>query len=334
MARSARPPDCGLASGVLHCAILDDYQRVALDCADWQVLAGDMKVECFHDAVDAPDRIAARLAPFDIVVAMRERTPFPAAMLERLPALRLLVTTGARNTSIDIAAAAQRNIVVCGTDSHPGTAAELTWALILGLARQVYDEMDSVRAGGWQTKLGRSLHGATLGVIGTGRVGAQVAAIGRAFGMRVLAYSRSLDAARAAALGIERADTPDAVAGHADILTLHVPLTPATRGMIDARILARMKPDALLVNTARGPIVDECALLEALRSGRLAGAALDVFDREPLPVDSPLRALRNVLLTPHIGYVTRENYRMFYGGAVAAIQAWIAGQPIRVLNPG
>lgn len=318
---------------MLRCAILDDYQQVALDCADWHVLAGEVRVECFHDAVDAQDRIAARLAPFDIVVAMRERTPFPAALLARLPALRLLVTTGSRNASIDIAAAARRNIVVCGTDSHPGTAAELTWALILALARQVPDEITAVRTGGWQTTLGRSLHGATLGIIGTGRVGAQVAAVGRGFGMRVLAYSRSLDADRAAAYGVERADSPDAVLDGADILTLHVPLTPATRGMIGARELARMKPGALLVNTARGPIVDERALVAALRSGRLAGAALDVFDQEPLPVDSPLRALRNVLVTPHIGYVTRENYRAFYGGAVAAIRAWLAGRPIRVLEP-
>lgn len=318
---------------MLRCAILDDYQQVALDCADWHVLAGEVRVECFHDAVDAQDRIAARLAPFHIVVAMRERTPFPAALLARLPALRLLVTTGSRNASIDIAAAARRNIVVCGTDSHPGTAAELTWALILALARQVPDEITAVRTGGWQTTLGCSLHGATLGVIGTGRVGTQVAAVGRAFGMRVLAYSRSLDADRAAAYGVERADSPDAVLDGADILTLHVPLTPATRGMIGARELARMKPGALLVNTARGPIVDERALVAALRSGRLAGAALDVFDQEPLPVDSPLRALRNVLVTPHIGYVTRENYRAFYGGAVAAIRAWLAGRPIRVLEP-
>jgi phosphoglycerate dehydrogenase-like enzyme len=316
-----------------RCAILDDYQRVALASADWDSLGGDVDVTVFDQHVGDRDRLAQLLAPFDVVVAMRERTPFDRALIERLPALRLLVTTAMRNASIDVAAAAERGIVVCGTGSHPGPAAEHTWALILALARRLHEELPAFRAGRWQTTLGRSLHGATLGIVGIGKIGTHMASVGQAFGMDVLAWSRRLTGSHAGELGIRRAPTLHDLMREADIVTIHLTLTPETRGLVGARELALMKRDALLVNTSRGPIVDERALIEALSSGRLAGAALDVYDREPLPGSHPFRSLANVVATPHIGYVTRENYRAFYGGAVEDIRAWLAGAPIRALAP-
>jgi phosphoglycerate dehydrogenase-like enzyme len=237
-----------------------------------------------------------------------------------------------RNASIDVAAASQLGITVCGTGSHPGPAAELTWALLLALARKIPEEIETFRRGGWQTVLGRSLHGATLGIVGLGKIGAQMAAVAQVFGMDVIAWSRSLTDERAASLRIRRAPDLDVLLRDADIVSVHVTLTPETRGLIGARELALMKPDALIVNTSRGPIVDEAALVDALAHGRLGGAALDVYDREPLPADHPFRTLRNVVATPHIGYVTRENYRAFYGGAVEDIRAWQDGRPIRVLE--
>jgi phosphoglycerate dehydrogenase-like enzyme len=317
---------------MLRCAILDDYQQVALELADWASLGAGVAVESFPDYVADREDLARRLAPFDVVVAMRERTAFDRALIERLPALRLLVTTGLRNASIDVAAATERGIVVCGTRGHPGAAAELTWALILALARHVPREAQAMRDGGWQTTVGRGLHGATLGVIGMGKVGAQVASVGRAFGMDVVAWSRSLTPERAQEAGVRRAASVDELLPQVDVLTLHVVLNADTRGMIGATELARMKPDALLVNTARGPIVDESALIAALSSGRIAGAALDVYDQEPLPAAHPLRSLANVVLTPHVGYVTREQYRVFYGDAVEDIRAFVAGSPVRVLR--
>jgi len=319
-------------AAVRRCAILDDYQQVALSLADWSSLAPAVAVEPFADPVADRDALARRLEPFEIVVAMRERTPFDAALLARLPRLRLLVTTGMRNAAIDVAAATARGIVVCGTRGFPGAAAELTWALILALARHVPREAQAMREGGWQTTVGRSLHGATLGVIGMGKVGAQVAAVGRAFGMDVVAWSRSLTDARAAEAGVRRAGSVDELLPQADVVSLHVALADGTRGMIDAPRLARMKPDALIVNTARGPVIDEAALVAALASGAIGGAALDVYDREPLPSGHALRSLPNVVLTPHVGYVTREQYRVFYGDAVEDIRAFVAGAPVRVLG--
>jgi phosphoglycerate dehydrogenase-like enzyme len=316
-----------------RCAILDDYQRVALDCADWGVLRDALDVRSFDTPIGDRESLARTLAPYDIVVAMRERTRFDRALLESLPALRLLVTTAMRNAAIDVAAANERGVVVCGTGSHPGPAAELTWSLILAAMRRLPQEFEAFRSGRWQTTIGRSLHGATLGILGVGKIGAQMASVARTFGMRVVAWSRSLDDTRAASLSVERADSVDSVLAASDVVTIHLPLTNDTRGLVGARELALMKRDAWLVNTARGPIVDEDALVEALTQGRIAGAALDVYDVEPLPAAHPFRRLPNVVATSHVGYVTHENYRRFYGDAVEDIVAWLAGKPVRVLTP-
>jgi phosphoglycerate dehydrogenase-like enzyme len=317
----------------LRCAILDDYQDVALSMADWSVVADRVDVTVFREHVDDRAVLAQTLAPFSIVVAMRERTPFDRALLGSLPALRLLVTTGMRNASIDIAAAAERGITVCGTRGWPGTAAEHTWALILSLMRGVPRENDEFHRGGrWQIGVGRSLRGATLGVVGVGTVGKLVATVARAFEMNVIGWSRSLDAQRAAELGIGQAKTLAELLTVSDVVSLHVTLNADTRGLIGAEAFRAMKPTAFLVNTSRGPIVDEAALIEALTEGTIAGAAVDVFDREPLALGHPLRGLPNLIATPHIGYVTRENYRVFYGDAVDDIRGWLDGKPQRVLT--
>ena len=319
------------ADPVVRCAILDDYQGVALECADWSSLPG-LDVTVFREPLADPAQRIAALAGFDAIVAMRERTAFDGALLNALPKLRLLVTTGMRNASIDLAAARARGIVVCGTGSHPGPAAELTWALILALARHLPAEVDAMRRDRWQTTVGRSLHGAVLGIVGLGKIGTQMAQVGAAFGMDVVGWSRSLDDARAGALGIRRASTLHDLLREADVATVHLALVPETRALIGAAELALMKRDALLVNTSRGPIVDTAALIQALSAGRLGGAGLDVYDVEPLPAGHPLRTLPNLVALPHLGYVTRENYRAFYEGAVEDLRAWIAGRPIRVLE--
>jgi len=262
---------------------------------------------------------------------MRERTPFPASLLERLPRLKLLVTTGRRNAAIDLAAAARHEVTVCGTGSPGYAAGELAFALILALARNLLVEANAVRAGGWQVGLGRDLHGATLGIVGLGHIGGQIAGFGKAFGMRLLAWSQNLTEARAAEVGALRV-TRDELLASADFVTIHLRLSPRTRGLIGARELGLMRSDACLVNTSRGPIVDQAALTQALEQGRIAGAALDVYDQEPLPEDHPLRRTPNLLLTPHIGYVTRETYRVFYGDTVDLVQAFLAGRPRNVLT--
>src|SRR4051794_9603187 len=263
---------------------------------------------------------------------MRERTPFPRALLERLPALKLLVTTGAANKSIDVAAANEHGITVCGTGAHlPGTA-ELTWALILAVARHIPQEDASVRAGGWQQTIGLDLAGGTLGVIGLGRLGERVARIGQAFGMDVVAWSQHLTDERAAEVGVRRVEKDELLAS-ADVVTIHLQLSDRTRDLIGERELALMKPTAILVNTSRGPIVHEPALVHALRAGTIAGAGLDVFDVEPLPARSPLRELRRAVLTPLLGYVTEKTYATFYGDAVEDVAAFLAGAPVRVMEP-
>ena len=316
----------------MRVAILDDYQGVALGAAPWDDLGAD-EVVAFDDHLADDDALVERLAPFDVVVAMRERTPFGRARLERLPALRLLVTTGMRNASIDMAAAADLGIVVTGTGGVSAATAELTWALILALARHLPTEDRSMREDGWQRTVGIDLAGRTLGVIGLGRQGAPVARIGGAFGMRVLAWSRHLTPDRAAEHGAE-AVARDELLAEADVVTVHLPLGAGTRGLIGAAELARMKSTALLVNTSRGPIVDEDALLAALHDGTIAGAALDVFDVEPLPAGHPLRSAPNTILTPHIGYVTEATYGVFYREAAEDIAAWQRGEPVRVLQAG
>jgi phosphoglycerate dehydrogenase-like enzyme len=312
-------------------AVLDDYQGVAAGFADWSALGPRAEVTFFREAVQDEDALIQRLAEFAIVVAMRERTAFPRRVLERLPNLRLLVTTGMRNASIDMVAARELGILVCGTASLGYPPAELTWALILGLCRHIAQEHQAIREGRWQTTVGDGLAGKMLGVVGLGRLGSRIARVGAAFDMDVVAWSQNLTDARCAEVGVRRADK-DELLSTADVVTIHLVLSDRTRGLLGEPELAKMKPSSYLVNTSRSPIVDQEALVKAVTSRRIAGAALDVFDREPLPADDPLRTLDNVLLTPHLGYVTKENYRMFYEQAVEDIAAFLRGQPIRVLN--
>ena len=312
-------------------AVLDDYQSVAADYCDWSQLPEPAEVVAFSDHVGDPDALVARLRSFDVVIAMRERTRFSREVLERLPDLRLLVTTGRRNKSIDVEAATERGITVSGTGILPNGTAELTWGLILAVARHIPQEDASVRAGGWQETVGTDLAGARLGIVGLGGQGSQVARIGLAFGMDVVAWSENLTDERAAEVGVRRVDK-DELFGTSDVVTVHTLLSKRTRGLIGADDLGRMKPTAILVNTSRGPIVDQQALLDALRGGRIAGAGLDVFDEEPLPKDHPLRTAPRTVLTPHLGYVTRDTYQIFYREAVEDVAAWIAGSPLRVLT--
>src|SRR5437867_4801161 len=313
-------------------AILDDYQGVARRMAAWPSLPAGTDVVVFADHLSGTDAVAKRLADFDAVVAMRERTPFPRALLERLPRLKLLVTTGMRNASIDVAAAIERGIVVCGTAGLPYPTAELTWALILGLVRRIPAEDRATREGRWQVSCGLGLNGKTLGVIGLGGLGSRVAKIGRAFEMEVIAWSQNLTAARAAEVGATLV-TKDDLLARSDVVSIHLVLGERSRGLIGARELAGMKRTAYLVNTSRGPIVDEAALVAALRQGTIAGAGLHVYDEAALPPAHPLRSLPYTVITPHLGYVTEEGYRIFYGQALEDVKAWLAGQPVRVLKP-
>jgi phosphoglycerate dehydrogenase-like enzyme len=311
-------------------AVLDDYQGVALDMADWSPVQQRAVVDVFGDHVTDEQALIGRLEPYDAVVLMRERTPLPGRVIERLPRLRLVVSTGRRNASVDVETARARGVTVCGTESPASAPGELTWALVLGLSRHLVEEAQNVSSGGWQTTVGRDLAGSTLGVVGLGRIGAQVAAVGRAFGMRVLAWSENLTTARAAEVGVE-AVTFERLLAESDVVTVHQVLSDRTRGLVGARELALMKSDALLVNTSRAPIVDTEAVLVALAQGRLGGVGLDVFDEEPLPADHPLRTAPRTLLTPHVGYVTEGVYRTFFAGVVEDILAFLAGAPIREL---
>jgi len=312
----------------MRVAVLDDYQGVALSYGDW----GDLDVEVFTDHLPGDDEVVARLGPFDVVVAMRERTPFTRARLERLENLKLLVTTGMRNASIDLEAARDRGVTVCGTGSLGLPTAELAWGLILVLTRHILAEDARMRAGGWQHTIGPELAGRTLGLVGLGRLGARMARIARAFEMETIAWSQNLTAERAEAAGARLAPSlADLMAG-SDIVSIHLALSDRTRGLVAAAALAAMKPSALLVNTSRAAIVDTDALIAALAAGGLAGAGLDVFDLEPLPADHPLRTLPNVLATPHLGYVTYGNYTRYFAEAVEDIDAFAAGAPVRVLG--
>jgi phosphoglycerate dehydrogenase-like enzyme len=313
----------------MRIAILDDYQHVALASADWASL--DAEVTVFRDHIADTANLVTELRPFDVIVAMRERTPFSAERIRLLPSLRLLVTTGMWNASIDLAAAEARSVTVCGTRGSGGATAELTWALILALVRHVPQEDRAMRAGGWQHTIGFGLRGRTLGVVGLGNIGRPVAAIGRAFGMEVLAWSQHLSAAAAEAAGAQAVGKDDLFTA-SDVITVHYKLSERSAGLIGARELGLMKPTAFLVNTSRGPIVDSDALLEVLRSGAVAGAGLDVYDEEPLPGGHPLRSAPRTVLTPHLGYVTDDGYRTFYTDAVEDIAAFTAGRPVRVLG--
>ena len=314
-------------------AVLDDYQGVSQQLADWSTLPGDCNLQVFRDHLSELDAVAHRLQEFDVVCAMRERTPFPRELLERLPNLRLLITTGMRNASIDLEAATDCGVLVCGTDGGPiNPPAELTWGLILALARHIHQEDTATRQGRWGTTLGPSLEGKVLGVLGLGRLGAAVAKVGVAFEMQVIAWSQNLTQERAAQHGATLV-TKDELFRQSDIVTVHVQLSERTVGLVGARELALMKPTALLINTARGPIVDEPALINALCNGAIAGAGLDVFDQEPLPADHPFLHMDTTLLTPHIGYATPEQLSVRYQGTVEDIVAFLEGSPIRTLNP-
>ncbi|MFI0907165.1 D-2-hydroxyacid dehydrogenase family protein [Streptomyces sioyaensis] len=316
-----------------RCAVLDDYQDVARSMADWSVLAGDVDVRTLRRPFGSEDEVVAAIGDCEIVVAMRERTPFPASLLARLPRLRLLVTSGMRNAAIDLEAAARHGVTVCGTASNTEPPVELTWALILGLARNLVTESTAMRADGpWQSTLGADLHGRTLGLLGLGKIGTRVARIGRAFGMNVTAWSRNLTAERAAEAGVRLAADKEELLETSDFVSVHLVLSDRTRGLLGADELRRMRPTAHLVNTSRAAIVDQPALLRALRENWIAGAGLDVFDQEPLPAGHPLRTLPNVLALPHLGYVTRRNYEGYFQQAVEDITAFLAGSPIRELG--
>jgi phosphoglycerate dehydrogenase-like enzyme len=312
-------------------AVIDDWQDVASDVVDWSALEGIGEVHFVHDYPADNDTLAKRLETFQVICVMRERTRFDEDLLRRLPNLKLLVTGGMRNAALDLKAAGALGIQVCGTDSYKHAAPELTWALIMAATRNLVNEANALREGKWQQGLGGDLHGKTLGILGLGSIGQRVARFGQIFGMRVIAWSENLTAERAAEVDVTCVSKQE-LFEQADVLSVHLVLSDRSRGIVDAQALDWMKPTALLVNTARGPIVDETALIKALQKNRLAGAALDVFEQEPLPAHHPFRTLGNVLATPHVGYVSQQNYHLFFSQMIEDIQAWAAGAPIRLLS--
>jgi phosphoglycerate dehydrogenase-like enzyme len=317
----------------MQCLILDDYQNVALSLAGWQALAPQVECRALTEHISDEDQLVAQLQDAEIVVIMRERTPFSAALFSRLPKLRLLVTSGMRNASVDLAAARENGVTVCGTGSGSTAPVELTWALILGLARHLVTENNALRHNGpWQSTVGTGLSGKRLGLLGLGKIGQKVALIAQAFGMEVSAWSQNLTAERAAEHGVELAASKEALLKTSDVVSVHLVLSERTRGLLGAPELALMKPDALLINTSRAAIVDQPALLHALQTGQIAGAGLDVFETEPLPPGDPFRVLPNVLATPHLGYVSDGNYQAYFREAVEDIQAFLAGNPVRTLS--
>jgi phosphoglycerate dehydrogenase-like enzyme len=315
------------------CAVLDDYQGVALRMADWSAVERVAELRVFREPFADEDALVAAVGDCDVVVAMRERTPFRASAFGRLPRLRLLVTTGMRNAAIDMEAARARGVTVCGTASLGEPPAEITWALLLALAKHLVPESAAFRQNGpWQSTVGTDLKGRQLGLLGLGKIGSQVARVGAAFGMHVVAWSQNLTPQRAEEAGARLASSKAALLETSDFVSIHLVLSGRTRGLLGREDLRRMKPAAYLINTSRGPIVDEAALLEALRERWIAGAGLDVFDVEPPRPDSPFRSLPNVLATPHLGYVTEANYRVYYGEAAEDVRAFLDGNPIRVVN--
>lgn len=312
-------------------AVIDDWQDVARDVVDWSVLDSLGEVTFEHDYPADNATLAERLGRYQVICVMRERTRFDEDLLKRLPDLKLLVTGGMRNAALDMQAAAKLGIKVCGTDSYKHAAPELTWALIMAATRNLVNEANSLRAGHWQQGLGGDLHGKTLGILGLGSIGQRVAQFGQVFGMKVIAWSENLTVERAEQVGVTYV-SKQALFEQADVLSVHLVLSERSRGLVDAQALGWMKPTALLVNTARGPIVDEAALIKALQKQHIAGAALDVFEQEPLQAMHPFRTLDNVLATPHVGYVSRQNYEQFFSQMIEDIQAWAAGEPVRLLN--
>ena len=317
-----------------RCAILDDYQNVALGLADWSKIKPDVEVTVFTDVVQrSPEQTIRDLQGYDVVVMMRERTRFPRAVIEGLPDLKLLITTGAYNASIDMKACQERGITVCGTGGFGNPTTGITFGLILELTRRIGWENARMKAGEpWQLTVGMDVEGKTLGVLGLGKLGARAAGVGKAFGMKVLAWSQNLTPERCKEVGVEYASKEELLRT-ADFVTIHLVLGDRTRGLIGANEFALMKKTAYLVNTSRGPIVDEKALLDALNKKQIAGAGLDVFDVEPLPVNHPLRKLDNVVLTPHLGYVSQQNYERYYPDIIENIRGWLDGKPVRVVAP-
>jgi len=309
----------------IRIAILDDYQNVALSMADWSALDGRATVTVFNDHLESTDAVVARLQPFEIVCVMRERTPMTRAIIERLPKLRVIASTGFRNASIDLEAAAERGVQTLNTGYSSAPTIEMTWALILASSRNLIEENAALRSGGWQRHVGDEIAGRTLGLLGLGNIGREVTRIGKAFGMTVIAWSQNLTGEQAADAGAVKVPKDD-LFRRADIVSIHLVLSDRTRGLVGAAEFALMKPTARLVNTSRGPIVVEADLLDALKSGKIAGAAIDVFDQEPLPLDHPFRGLPNLLATPHIGYVSRNLYGRFYQDTVSNIIRWLDGK--------
>ncbi len=315
----------------VQAAVLDDYQHVARSLVDARELPENLEVTVFHDHLDEEEALAERLQRFEIVCVMRERTPFRRGLLERLPNLRLLVTSGMRNASIDMTVARERGVTVCGTPSVGGPTAELAWGLIIGLLRHIPREDRATREGRWQETVGGGLLGKTLGVAGLGKLGARVARVGLAFDMDVIAWSRNLTDERCREIGVTRVSKEELLS-RSDVLTIHLVLSDRTRGLLGAADLAKMKPTAVLINTSRGPIVEEGALVDALERGIIAGAGLDVYDTEPLPPDHPLRRCPNTVITPHLGYVEEANYGAYFDGYLAAIRGYLDGAPVNVVK--
>ncbi|MFJ4198336.1 D-2-hydroxyacid dehydrogenase family protein [Streptomyces sviceus] len=316
----------------LRCAVLDDFQRAATELADWSPLADRVDVVSYDTHFADEDALAAALADADIVVTLRERVPFPASLVTRLPRLKLLIASGMRNSVIDYAAAEAHGVTVCGTASSSTPPVELTWALLLGLARGIVEESNALRAQGpWQSTVGADLHGRRLGLLGLGKIGGRVAQVGLAFGMEVSAWSQNLTQERADEVGVHLAGSKEQLLAESDFVSVHLALGERTRGLLGPAELALLKPTAYLVNTSRAAIVDQDALLAALHEGRIAGAGVDVFDTEPLPADHPMRTAPRLLATPHLGYVSRANYATYYGQAVENIEAYLAGSPVRRL---
>ncbi|MFI0967606.1 D-2-hydroxyacid dehydrogenase family protein [Streptomyces sp. NPDC021080] len=316
-----------------RCAVLDDFQNVASTYADWSTLRDRVEVVSFTEHFATEDELAAALADFDFVVTLRERVPFPASLLNRLPRLKLLIASGMRNSVIDYAAAKAGGVTVCGTQSSSTPPLELTWALLLGLARGIVQESNALRDNGpWQSTVGADLDGRTLGLLGLGKIGSRVAQVGLAFGMKVTAWSQNLTKERANEFGVELASSKEELLSSSDFVSVHLALGDRTRGLLGAAELALLKPTAFLINTSRAAIVDQDALLAALHEGRIAGAGVDVFDAEPLPADHPMRTAPRLLATPHLGYVSRANYERYYGQAVEDIQAYLDGDPVRILG--
>jgi phosphoglycerate dehydrogenase-like enzyme len=317
---------------MVRAAILDDYQNVAMKFADWSTIAKDVEVKVFNQPFGGQDEAVKALQGFEIIVGMRERTPFPRKVIEALPNLKLLITTGAKNNSFDLKAASERGVTVCGTGAVGNPTTGITFGLMLELTRRIGFESARLKSGeSWQVTIGQDLEGLTLGIVGLGKLGQRVAAIGKAFGMKAIAWSQNLTPEKAKDAGVEYASKED-LFRNSDFVTIHYQLSERSRGLITGEDIGRMKTSAYLINTARAPIVDQTALLKALQERKIAGAGLDVFEVEPLPLDHPYRKLDNVIITPHLGYVSEQNYRKYFPDIVEDIRAWLDGKPVRVIS--